>query len=659
MIALGVSVGVVLLGVVLGLEASGWLLLLAALNAIAFMPRTVPAEPPQAPSTLTGDLEEIKDAVSAIVSLADHCAALQAEGEPTGSDPKNLLAAANYLNLKLTARDVLFGAKQTMPLVFSDSAARIVGVLGRRAAAKGLSINNRIGIELRALAEGDPQFLETAFFLVLDQAVRATPEGTMTIDAHWSGDGHLAVSIVEATLPASTETLDLVAQALTARGGALDYRREPNTWRIDLPLVLPRKAQVTGGLAESLGRIVILAGQPSQETDAWQDFAQISDAITSWGLRVEVRPNVASAATLAMALVNEGEPPPAVLLYQPGLSKNGRELLDVVRGHKDMQQVRFVLIMPRDAHGDWKRRYVKAGFHKVLPYPLEISALYAAVVEDGAKPGDGKGVTSLNAFRRARETFHNLSVIVASPDGWSQVALRQILERAGNNVVVVSTGVETLKALERHRFDIGIFALRMPMMEGQPDADTMHFTRPLGLVMPIILLKRAGEDAGDEIETPEVDAVMQTPVDAASLLRMVADVIEAREKRDGSAPSNNPPVVVVDFSLLQDLTKLSFADSFVVDIIDGFFRDVERLLSQLEDKQASGDWDNFSRTIVSIKGCASSVGARTLADRCKEFAALPLEEAEAKAPAIREELIALYNASRETMLEFRAARAGE
>ncbi len=140
---------------------------------------------------------------------------------------------------------------------------------------------------------------------------------------------------------------------------------------------------------------------------------------------------------------------------------------------------------------------------------------------------------------------------------------------------------------------------------------------------------------------------------------MVADVIEAREKRDGSAPSNNPPVVVVDFSLLQDLTKLSFADSFVVDIIDGFFRDVERLLSQLEDKQASGDWDNFSRTIVSIKGCASSVGARTLADRCKEFAALPLEEAEAKAPAIREELIALYNASRETMLEFRAARAGE
>jgi hypothetical protein len=41
----------------------------------------------------------------------------------------------------------------------------------------------------------------------------------MTIDAHWSGDGHLAVSIVEATLPASTETLDLVAQALTARAG--------------------------------------------------------------------------------------------------------------------------------------------------------------------------------------------------------------------------------------------------------------------------------------------------------------------------------------------------------------------------------------------------------------------------------------------------------
>jgi hypothetical protein len=67
-------------------------------------------------------------------------------------DPKNLLAAANYLNLKLTARDVLFGAKQTMPLVFfrlGSTHRRRPRPARRR---QGLSINNRIGIELRALS---------------------------------------------------------------------------------------------------------------------------------------------------------------------------------------------------------------------------------------------------------------------------------------------------------------------------------------------------------------------------------------------------------------------------------------------------------------------------------------------------------------------------
>ena len=125
-------------------------------------------------------------------------------------------------------------------------------------------------------------------------------------------------------------------------------------------------------------------------------------------------------------------------------------------------------------------------------------------------------------------------ILVVDDDRTTRHVLKKVLTSAGFTTSVAKDGVEGLKALRAHRFDLLLLDVWMPRMNGLDLLAQLRNrkSRPRVLVMtsddaPETLLKAVREQAFDYVHKP---------VEPAVLLRTVRDVIKAADA---------PPIEVI------------------------------------------------------------------------------------------------------------------
>ena len=84
------------------------------------------------------------------------------------------------------------------------------------------------------------------------------------------------------------------------------------------------------------------------------------------------------------------------------------------------------------------------------------------------------------------------SVLVADDVDIMRVTCERALAREGFEVVTASSGLEALKALDRRRFEVGVFDIRMPGISGM---ELLKMVRGRGNPQEVILMT-AYADAG-------------------------------------------------------------------------------------------------------------------------------------------------------------------
>ena len=226
----------------------------------------------------------------------------------------------------------------------------------------------------------------------------------------------------------------------------------------------------------------------------------------------------------------------------------------------------------------------------------------------------------------AQESFH---VLVADDNAVNRRVLLKILGASGHTVVAVSDGEQALDALAEQAFDIALFDVNMPKVDGI-EATKIYRMASLGRVsVPIVALTA---DATPQNRTRCLEAGMQAclvkPVEPANLLAILDEAVAAARREvplawrpaGNAAPRPAPPAAVpaLDGGVLDSLRALG-GDEFIVELGGSFCAEAHTRLDALRTAAAAGDAQEFRLQAHGLRSIAANVGARPLGELCLPY----------------------------------------
>jgi two-component system sensor histidine kinase RpfC len=256
-----------------------------------------------------------------------------------------------------------------------------------------------------------------------------------------------------------------------------------------------------------------------------------------------------------------------------------------------------------------------------------------------SNPASHCGIYSAAADARPQS---GLCILVAEDNATSGKLIVKILERRGHHVQLVDHGEAALEALRNTIFDIALFDIDMPGLDG---IETMseRLSRPnlplVALVADATVVKASSEAAG-------IDTIVAKPIDPARLIEVVesyrkklfssggdilhsrkAEPIANRSSNDENRPKDTrtTEAPAIDQGVLDDLEKLG-GKTFVDEVVSQFIADAAIILEGLSEAATQRDIEGFRDLAHALRSCAANVGAREIYEKCLSWRAIEAEE---------------------------------
>jgi len=178
--------------------------------------------------------------------------------------------------------------------------------------------------------------------------------------------------------------------------------------------------------------------------------------------------NGGKAAIEKLSAAREADEPYRLILtdmHMPDM--DGFAFVEQIRRRPELATATIMMLTSAGHRGD-ALRCQELGVAAYLLKPIRQSELREAVARVlGAREQDG-AIPLITRFslHDAREPDAYLSVLLAEDNLVNQRLAVRLLEKRGHRVVVASTGLEALAALEKEKFDLVLMDVQMPEMDG-------------------------------------------------------------------------------------------------------------------------------------------------------------------------------------------------
>jgi len=279
----------------------------------------------------------------------------------------------------------------------------------------------------------------------------------------------------------------------------------------------------------------------------------------------------------------------------------------------------------------------------VLIKPVKASQLYELMLSllgerQPVMPPPG----AVTRLRFDAEMAHKLPlhILVAEDNVINQQVALSFLERLGYRADVVANGLEVLLSLRRQPYDVVLMDVQMPEMDGLEATRLIRQLPPEDLatdVQPRIIAMTANalrEDC-DICLTAGMDDYISKPIQVSDLIAALEKCrpgrARASQKRTEMAepPTKGKPVLavppeVLDARALEQLrlTLGRQADRMLPALIEQFYRDADRLLSQARQASEQGRSEDLRIASHSLKSTSATFGAMALSAVARELESL-------------------------------------
>jgi two-component system sensor histidine kinase RpfC len=301
----------------------------------------------------------------------------------------------------------------------------------------------------------------------------------------------------------------------------------------------------------------------------------------------------------------------------------------------------FVVLCGTEGVGGAKQQIIEeAGLAAWLDLPVERRLLCNIMHASSVATAKSADVVPLAGPGHSGQAQHaRYSVLVAEDNPTNRKVILKILERAGHSCALVENGEEALDLLGQQDFDVVVFDMNMPVMNGLEATKAYRFMQPPGTRIPIIMFSaNVTKEAREECLAAGVDEFLPKPIQVGSFLEALDRLVKKfganqRSRMPHRSASNGPILaqpagaeIILNYATLAELDRIGQDRDFVDGLLIGFVADNRVLVERLEGLLVMKRFEEFKETLHAIKGSAVSIGAFSMRTTCQSFEKLTHDE---------------------------------
>ncbi len=458
----------------------------------------------------------------------------------------------------------------------------VATLLAPLANEKGLQLDAVVHHEVPSRLHGDPGRLRQVLLNLGGNAIKFTEQGSVTlrVDRLIEDDDRVSLrfSVVDTGIgiPADAQGmlfeafsqtdpsiarrfggsglgLSIARQLVTLMGGEVGVESAPgqgSTFWFNVPY----HKQMMHALPE-LSEDVVLRGQRVLVADASRASREsLAEILAMWGCRVETLDGADEALARLREAATQGDPFQIALIERHLGSGDGENLGWQIHGDERLDATRTLLLTSMGSRGDAARAQSR-GFSAYLLKPVQWPELYDALVAvlSHGPAAVGEGAPPLVTRHSIAEARRNrVRVLVVEDSRVNQLVTDMALRRLGYSVEVASTAGEALQACERRRFDLILFDMCLPDMDGFKAVPALRARERGGARTPIVAMTGLTMPGDRErVMNTGVDEYLPKPIDLGVMCEMVERLTrpasgDAEPVAAGAPAPGEPPLRLVE-----------------------------------------------------------------------------------------------------------------
>ncbi|HEY1759154.1 MAG TPA: response regulator [Bryobacteraceae bacterium] len=430
-----------------------------------------------------------------------------------------------------------------------DRLEESVKALALRAHAKGLELLLEVQREIPDYIVGDPVRVGQIVTNLVGNAIKFTETGEVSLYAaleHSSVDGHLRLrfDIRDTGIGIPEDKQTVIFQAFAQADGSTTRKFGGTGLGLTISTRLVKMmggdiwVDSTPGEGSSFHFTAIFGvateteyPEPDYERLIGMPALVVDDNSTNRRILTELlwfwkmRPASAASGMEALGMLRQaaerGDHFALVLTDCHMPEMDGFDLATRIRNSPHLTEAVVMMLTSGEQSGDIKRCR-EMGISAYLTKPVRRGELRSAIVR--AVTGRSVSVVIPTHTRPASAPGGpRMRILLAEDNVVNQRVAVRILEKQGYGVVVASNGVEALKAIEEHDFDLVLMDIQMPEMGGfEATGNIRQKEHPSGTHIPIIAMT-AHAMTGDRERCLEagMDDYISKPVRAPALIELV------------------------------------------------------------------------------------------------------------------------------------------
>jgi two-component system sensor histidine kinase/response regulator len=532
----------------------------------------------------------------------------------------------------------------------------VLGLTTEQARARGLTLHLDVGADVPHELVGDPLRLGQILINFAGNAVKFTPQGSVT----------LSVRVQERDAKDASALLRFAVQD-TGIGLSPEQRAGLFQSFSQADTSISRKYGGTGlGLAISHKLAALMGGEvgadsaPDQGSTFWftarvrvRPGRQLSHAALH-GLRVLVVDDeqgarqvvdgqlaamgldVGHAASGAEALRALEGAAAAGLPYRVVLLDWQMPVLDGVQTAKAIQALPLaapprLAILTAHARHELRQQAELLGIELVLSKPVNASLLFDSLMHlaghepEQLPPPPGAARRAVDSA--ALEAIRGARVLLVEDNELNQQVAREMLAAAGVAADIANHGAEGLTMLAQQRYDLVLMDMQMPVMNGLQATEAIRAGgRHAGLPVIAMTANVLTEDRA-RCHQAGMNDFLSKPVEPEALWAMLLRWIPSRSAGSGTAPALAAPPLdaapaIAGLDTAAGLRRVLGKQGAYYKLLSTLVRDQGPAPELIAARLAAGDTDGAQVLLHTLRGVAGNVGAARVAQL-----ALQLEQA--------------------------------
>jgi len=356
---------------------------------------------------------------------------------------------------------------------------------------------------------------------------------------------------------------------------------------------------------------------------------ELIETLEGWGTTLTDVDSASDAFKLLNRATIEQNPIHAIIITKPLIDIDALQFVQALRTKHALDNI-ILILMTDELDKAAQDKLLNAGFNYIFKRSVNKPLLFNAIHTAPLLDTHAENIEDFGAYFMHNKMVKQYHILFAEDNETNQRVVRRILEHGGHTVTVVENGEEALDSLENETFDICIVDMHMPIMGGLQAVKLFRFMYPDNNMPFVMLTANATTEAIQQCKEVGVDVYLTKPIRSHTLLNTIASIKpkQLEEKVNLDRHANQQRITqptsegdnltdVLNLDVVRDLKMLDKNNSFLVDLIQGFIKDGNALLSRL-DNSTHDNYHEFTEAAHAFKGNAGSVGAVKLYKVCMQ-----------------------------------------